>query len=82
MCYGDLLHEASLTLVEVDGFLSHTERERFRADRRRDRWMRREHGVSTVRVDVAEVWEDLDALADELVLLLNAAVPAAAADAG
>jgi hypothetical protein len=30
VCYGDLLHEASLTLVEVDGFLSHTERERFR----------------------------------------------------
>jgi hypothetical protein len=84
-CYGDLLHEASATLVEVDGFLTHTLRQRFRADRRRDRWMRRDHAVTTVRVDAAEVWEDVEALADELVLLLAAAThttAAPAADAG
>lgn len=69
-CYGDLLHEPTMTLVEIDGFLTHTERARFRADRRRDRWMRREHAVLTVRVDAGEIWEDVDALADELVLML------------
>lgn len=76
-CYADLLHEASRSLVEVDGFLSHVERSRFRADRRRDRWMRGEHGLTTFRVDVAEVWEDLEALADELTALLVPVVAAA-----
>ena len=70
-CYADLLHKASRRLVEVDGFLTHAERNRFRADRRRDRWMQVEHGLITLRVDVAEVWEDLDALADELAALLG-----------
>lgn len=68
-CYA-VLHEASRSLVEVDGFLSHVERSRFRADRRRDRWMRGEHQLTTFRVDVAEVWEDVEALADELAALL------------
>jgi hypothetical protein len=81
-CYGDLLHEPTMTLVEVDGFLSHAVRERFRADRRRDRWMRRDHAVTTIRVDAAEVWEDVDALADELLPLLTAVPPAAEVDAG
>lgn len=69
-CYADLLHESSRSLVEVDGFLSHVERSRFRADRRRDRWMHGEHRLTTFRVDVAEVWDDVEALADELAALL------------
>lgn len=38
-CYGDLWCPAARVLVEVDGFLTHAVRARFRADRRRDRWM-------------------------------------------
>ncbi|MEX2292111.1 MAG: hypothetical protein WD794_17510 [Mycobacteriales bacterium] len=68
--YGDLVDEQSLTLVEVDGYLSHTERARFRADRRRDRWLHRQHAMVTVRVDAAETTDDLDALADELADLI------------
>jgi hypothetical protein len=64
--YADLLHLPSMTVFEVDGFVEHTRRDRFRADRRRDRWMRRSHAATTLRIDVMEVREDLDALADEL----------------
>lgn len=68
--YGDLVDEASHTVVEIDGYLSHIERSRFRADRRRDRWMHSEHGLLTVRVDAAETRDDLDGVADELAALL------------
>jgi very-short-patch-repair endonuclease len=70
-CYADLLHEASGTVVEVDGYQSHTERARFRADRRRDRWLLREHGLVTVRIDVAELVEDLPRVVEELLPLLR-----------
>jgi hypothetical protein len=69
-CYGDLWAAGARTLVEVDGFLTHAVRERFRADRRRDRWVAAEHDVRTLRVDAQEVWDDVDALADELAPLL------------
>ncbi len=69
--YGDLVDELGLTVIEVDGYLSHIERERFRADRRRDRWLHREHGLLTVRVDAAETTDDLEALADELAELVQ-----------
>lgn len=68
--YGDLVDEQGRTLVEVDGYLSHTERVRFRADRRRDRWLHRQHAMVTVRVDAAETTDDLDALADEFADLI------------
>lgn len=70
--YVDLLDEQSQTAVEVDGYLTHTERDRFRADRRRDRWMHMEHGILTVRVDVAETLAGapLEAVADELAALI------------
>lgn len=68
--YGDLVDEHGLTVVEVDGYLTHTERHRFRADRRRDRWLSAEHGYLTVRVDAAETVDDLDGLAEELAALL------------
>lgn len=70
--YGDLVDEHGLTVVEVDGYLTHTERDRFRADRRRDRWLSSEHGYLTVRVDAAETTDDLGGLADELAALLTA----------
>lgn len=65
-CYADALHEPSSTALEVDGFVSHTDRVRFRADRRRDRWLAREYGVHTFRIDAAEIDEDVEAVADEL----------------
>jgi very-short-patch-repair endonuclease len=68
--YVDLLDEQSRTAVEVDGFLSHTERQRFRADRRRDRWLVAEHDLLTVRVDAAETMDDLPRVADELAALV------------
>jgi hypothetical protein len=64
--YADLLHWPTMTVIEVDGLLSHSVRERFRADRRRDRWMLREHAAATLRVDVMEIREDLSMLAGEL----------------
>jgi very-short-patch-repair endonuclease len=78
LCYGDLWCPAAQVLLEVDGFLTHAVRERFRADRRRDRWMAAQHGVTTLRVDVREVFEGLDALADELAGFLLARLGAAA----
>ena len=69
--YADLLHRPTVTVIEVDGFVEHTRRERFRADRRRDRWLRAQHGVLTLRVDVLEIREDLDALVDDLVWFLQ-----------
>ena len=68
--YADLLDEASLTVIEVDGFVSHTDRSRFRADRRRDRWLHAEHGIVTARVDATETLDDLGAVADELAALI------------
>ena len=73
--YSDLLHRPSMTLIEVDAVLDHAALDRFLADRRRDRWMLRDHGARTLRVDAREVRRDVDALAAELVTLL---LPAAA----
>jgi hypothetical protein len=69
--YLDLLHEASGNAVEVDGWQTHTERRRFVADRRRDRWVRREHGVDTIRVAADEVRADLPAVVEELMPMLR-----------
>ena len=68
--YLDLLHEASRNVVEVDGFASHSDRRRFLADRRRDRWLRRERGLLTTRVAAVEVRDRLPAVVQELVPLL------------
>lgn len=64
--YADLLHWPTMTVIEVDGLLDHLERARFRADRRRDRWMLREHAARTLRVEVCEVRADVVGLAQEL----------------
>ena len=68
--WADVLDEAGQTVLEVDGFLSHAERARFKTDRRRDRWMHAEHELTTFRIDVAEIADDLEALADEVASLL------------
>ena len=68
--WADVLDDAGQTVLEVDGFLSHVERERFRADRKRDRWMHAEHELTTFRIDVAEITDDLPSLADEVASLL------------
>lgn len=70
VAYLDLLHEASRNVVEVDGFASHSDRRRFLADRRRDRWLRRERGLLTTRVAAVEVRERLPTVVGELVPLL------------
>jgi very-short-patch-repair endonuclease len=64
--YADLRHGRTRTSIEVDGYLDHAELQRFRTDRRRDRWLRTEHGETVLRVAADEVWRELDALADEL----------------
>jgi hypothetical protein len=68
--YADLLHRPTMTVIEVDGLVEHSRRARFRADRQRDRWMRRRHAVTTLRVDVLEIREDVAALAMELAWFL------------
>lgn len=69
--YADLFHKETATALEVDAALDHLERQRFRADRRRDRWMLKEYAARTLRIDVTEIRRDLDALADELVWFLD-----------
>lgn len=68
--YLDLVHDGSGNAVEVDGWQTHSERGRFVADRRRDRWVRREHGIVTTRVAADEVRADLAAVVQELLPLL------------
>lgn len=69
-CYADLYDDIGQTVLEVDGFASHTERGRFRADRRRDRWMSADHGAQTFRIDAREIREDLNQVADEIAHLV------------
>lgn len=69
--YVDLLHRRSRHAVEVDGWLTHARRERFLADRRRDRWLRAEHGLTTVRIAAEEVDRRCDAVVAELLPLLR-----------
>jgi hypothetical protein len=68
--YADLLHRPTMTVIEVDAALDHLRRQRFLADRRRDRWMLREHAARTLRVDVVEIREDVMAVARELAWFL------------
>jgi hypothetical protein len=75
-CYADLLHRPTMTVVEMDGFTSHTALDRFRADRRRDRWLQAEHGVLTLRVHAGE---DVEQVADEVCRVLERRAAEAAA---
>lgn len=68
--YLDLVHDPSGNVVEVDGWQTHSGRGRFVADRRRDRWVRREHGLLTTRVAADEVRADLAAVVAELLPVL------------
>ena len=70
--YLDLLHRPSGNAFEVDGWSAHTDRSRFVADRRRDRWVRREHGIATTRLAADELRRDLAGVVrDELLPLLR-----------
>lgn len=73
IAYLDLVQESSGNAVEVDGWQTHTERGRFVADRRRDRWVRREHGITTTRVAADELRDDLAAVVEELLPVLGVA---------
>lgn len=69
--YVDLLHRRSGHALEVDGWLTHSRRERFLADRRRDRWLRSEHGLTTIRIAAEEVERRCDDVVTELLPLLR-----------
>lgn len=69
--YLDLLHRPSRTAIEVDGWSTHSRRDRFVADRRRDRWVQRELGIRTVRVAADEVRSSLSSVVAELVQVLG-----------
>lgn len=64
-CYLDLLHEPSRTAIEVDGGYHELASQRA-VDRRRDRWVRREHGFEVVRVADEEVRRDVARVVAEL----------------
>lgn len=64
-CYLDLLHDPSRKAVEMDGGYHDLPTQRS-IDRRRDRWVRREHDVEVIRVADEEVRRDLPGLVAEL----------------
>jgi hypothetical protein len=71
-CYLDLLHEPSRTALEVDGGYHDLAAQRA-VDRRRDRWVAREHDISVVRVADEEVRRGLAGVVAELLPHLRAA---------
>lgn len=71
-CYLDLLHEPSGRALEIDGGYHELVAQRA-VDRRRDRWVRREHGIEILRVADEEVRRDLPGVVDELLPQLQAA---------
>lgn len=77
IAYLDLVHRASGNAFEVDGWATHSERGRFVADRRRDRWVRREHGITTTRIAADEARRSMPDVVDELLPLV---LPASALD--
>jgi very-short-patch-repair endonuclease len=64
-CYVDLLHEPSRKAVELDGGYHDLPAQR-QVDRRKDRWLRRDHGIEVLRVADEEVRRDVAAVAAEL----------------
>jgi hypothetical protein len=64
-CYLDLLHDPSGKALELDGGYHDLPGQR-RVDRRKDRWVRREHGIEIIRVADEEVRRDLAAVVAEL----------------
>lgn len=64
-CYLDLLHDPSRKALEVDGGYHDLPTQRS-IDRRRDRWVRREHSIEVIRVADEEVRRDLPGLVVEL----------------
>ncbi len=69
--YLDLLHRPSRRAVEVDGAATHGTRAQQQVDRRRDRWVLRDHGIETLRVTVGEIDQGLTRTARELAEMLR-----------
>lgn len=69
--YLDLLQRSSCNAVEIDGWSTHSRRARFLADRRRDRWIRRELGITTTRVAAEEVQHRCAHVVAELLTMLG-----------
>lgn len=69
-CYLDLLHDPSRQAIEVDGGYHDLPGQRS-VDRRKDRWVRGEHGIEIVRVADEEVRRDLAGVVLELLALLG-----------
>lgn len=69
--YLDLLHHPSRRAIEVDGAATHGTRAQQQVDRRRDRWVLRDHGIETLRVTVGEVDHALTRTARELAEMLR-----------
>jgi hypothetical protein len=68
-CYLDLLHEPSRKAIEVDGGYHDLPSQR-RIDRRRDRWVQREHRIDIIRVADEELRRDLPTVVAELLSVL------------
>lgn len=68
-CWLDLLHRPTMRAFETDGAASHGTALQQLTDRRRDRWVLLEHGISTTRVTAGEVRTRLPSLVLELLPL-------------
>ena len=68
-CWLDLLHRPTMRAVATDGAASHGTAQQQLTERRRDRWVLLEHGISTTRVTAGEVRRHLPRLVRELLPL-------------
>lgn len=66
----DFVDERSRTIVEIDGREFHSEPEVFRKDRRRQNWLVLD-GWLVLRYAAYDVYQDLDAIADEAVSVVR-----------
>jgi len=69
-CYLDLLHDPSRQAFEIDGGYHDLPGQRT-VDRRKDRWVRREHGIQIIRIADEEIRRDLAGIVAELLPLLG-----------
>jgi very-short-patch-repair endonuclease len=62
----DLYAPSRRRAVEVDGWVYHVDRVAFASDRRRDRWLETECGISVLRVAAMDVHYALGSTAQEV----------------
>ncbi|MBK5306956.1 MAG: DUF559 domain-containing protein [Frankiaceae bacterium] len=70
-CYLDLLHDPTRKAFELDGGYHELASQR-RIDRKRDRWIKRDHSIEVIRIADDEVRSDVDAVVSELLPQLRA----------